>query len=74
MTKLIALSDESYAIFARMKHEGESFSKLVMRLFGSKKHDIMDLAGAWKDMPEMDKIFEEIARDRKRFKLRDFEL
>ena len=73
VTKLIALSDDAYAVLARMKHGGESFSKLVMRLFGrKKKKDIMEFAGIWKDRKDFDEAFKEVARDRKHFKLRDF--
>ena len=33
-----------------------------------KRGDIMGLAGAWSDMPEMDNIFHTILKNRKKYK------
>jgi len=62
MTRLISVTDGVYAMLARLKHSDESFSKLFTRLLtkGRKKESIMDYAGAFKDMPEIDGIFAEI--------------
>lgn len=49
-TKTVALDPEAYAILRRARHEGESFSDAVKKLAG-KKPSMMDLAGAWSDVP-----------------------
>jgi len=49
-TKTVALDLEAYAILREARHEGESFSDAVKKLAG-KRPSIMDLAGAWSDVP-----------------------
>mgnify|MGYP001568746160 FL=1 len=72
MTKVISLSDEAYNELKKLKGEGESFSKVVIKLAKSSKKDgIMAFAGAWKGKPEMNKIFKKILKDRKKFKSRE---
>ena len=71
MTKLVSLTDEAYAVLSRMKHSGESFSKLVMRVFGRKRKDIMDFAGVWEGRKDLEEAFKEVAEERKKFKFRD---
>ncbi len=47
MAKNIAIMDSVYAELVKYKHEGESFSKEIMRFMGKKK-SIAEFAGAWK--------------------------
>ena len=49
-TKTVALDPEAYAILRKARHEGESFSDAVKKLAG-KRASILDLAGAWSDVP-----------------------
>lgn len=73
MTKLVALSDEAYYALAGMKRSGESFSKVVTRLTAKKKPDIMDVAGAWKDDPDIAEAFAKVAKEREKpFFTREF--
>lgn len=72
MTKVISLSDEAYNELKKLKGEGDSFSNVVIKMAKSgKKEGIMAFAGAWKDKPEMGKIFRKVIKDRKRFKTRE---
>lgn len=72
MTKVISISDDAYEALKRIKGEGQSFSKVVVKLAAREKESgIMKFAGAWKGMPDMGKIFTEIRNDRKNFKTRD---
>jgi len=75
MTKVISLSDEAYAELKRLKGEGESFSKVVIKLVKKdRKEGIMEFAGVWKNKPDAKKIFKEVIKDRKKFKLREMRL
>ena len=72
MTKVISLSDEAYNELKKLKEEGESFSKVVIKLAeGGKKEGIMAFAGAWKNSPEMDRIFKKVLGERKKFRSRE---
>lgn len=75
MTRVISLSDESYASLKALKKEKESFTDVVMRLaYLAKKKSLMDLAGKWVgSKEETDRIFEEIYADRKKFRTRTVE-
>ena len=69
MVKMVSLSEDAYRILKGLKKKDESFSKTVIRLTEKpKKRDIMELAGAWKDMPEMDGIFKGIIEGRHTYK------
>lgn len=50
-TKNISIMDDVYRILVRNRMGGESFSEVIRRNF-SRKKDIMEFAGAWKDMRE----------------------
>ena len=64
-TKTISIMDDAYEILVRNKHNNESFSDVIRRSF-KKTSNIMDFAGAWKNMPEKD--FENIKNDIKALK------
>ena len=49
----VALDSEAYAALKSLKGIGESFSDVVKRL-AKPRRSILDLAGAWKDLPEAD--------------------
>jgi len=69
MVKMVSLSEDAYRILKEVKKRDESFSKAVIRLVEKpKKRDIMEFAGAWKDMPEMDEIFKDIIEKRHNYK------
>jgi len=71
MVKPVSLSNEAYEVLSKMKSTGESFSDVVLRLAekDKKKFNIDDFAGKWADI-DVTKMKENIAKDRKRFKLR----
>ncbi|MBI2076050.1 MAG: antitoxin VapB family protein [Candidatus Aenigmarchaeota archaeon] len=72
MTRVISLSDEAYDALKKMKGEGESFSKVVVKLTEKEKNrGIMAFAGVWKDKPEMEKIMKKIIKGRKKFRTRE---
>ena len=50
-TKNISIMDDVYRILVRNRMGSESFSEVIRRNF-SRKKDIMEFAGAWKDMRE----------------------
>ena len=52
-TKTITIMEDAYEILLRKKHSGESFSEVIRRMTGVKR-DIMDFAGAWKNISEKD--------------------
>ena len=55
-----------------MKKENESFSDVILKAFKyRKKRNLMELAGAWKNNPDVVKIMKDIYKERKKFKLRD---
>ncbi|MEK6959593.1 MAG: antitoxin VapB family protein [Nanoarchaeota archaeon] len=71
MTKVISLSNDAYARLKSQKHEGESFSDVVVRSFPSKKR-LADLFGCLADSAdEWKEIEKKIYEDRKKFKLRE---
>ncbi len=69
MVRMVSLSDRAYDTLKKMKSKDESFSDMVLKLAERpKKKDIMELAGAWADMPEMDNIFKDILGKRRNYK------
>lgn len=50
-TKTISVTYDAYDILSRNKLVNESFSEEIKRLL-KKRKSILDLAGAWSDMPE----------------------
>lgn len=73
MTKCITLSDDAYNNLKALKENDESFSEVVRKLTAKKKSEgLIKLAGIWKDNPEMVKTMKNIYKDRKNFRLRNF--
>jgi len=73
MTKCITLSDDAYDNLKALKKDDESFSDIVRKLTAKKKSEgLLKLTGIWKDNPETAKIMKEIYKNRKNFKLRNF--
>lgn len=72
MTKVISLSDPAYKRLSMLKGEKESFSEVVMKITEKEsKRSLLDFAGAWEDdKEEMTTIFEKIAKERKKAKIR----
>lgn len=71
MTKVISISDEAYNELTNLKGAHESFSKIVIKLTNKeKKKSILELAGEWKELNEMDKIFSDILERRHKSKWR----
>ena len=48
-TKTISIMDDAYNLLLKSKHKGESFSNVIRRIITSKK-DVMNFAGAWKNI------------------------
>ena len=75
MTKVISLSDDAYNTLKHLKKDGESFSDIVLRVTSDEKRKkFMSTAGVWKDDKEIEKIFKEIAEERRKAKMRDVDL
>ena len=51
VTKTITIMDDAYEMLANKKNKGESFSEVIRRLV-KPKVDIMQFAGAWKDISD----------------------
>ncbi len=62
------MRDEVYQMLSALKHQGESFSQLFIRLASepqeSQRDKLLSLAGIGKDWVEADEIFEEILKRR----------
>ncbi len=72
MSKLVSLSDDVYYTLLKMKHQGESFSKVIYRLLQPKKKTLIEAVAMWETDPETTgKIFDEVLRHRRTAKLRD---
>lgn len=56
VTKTLTITEDAYELLKRHKGESESFSQVIRKL-ATRKGDIMQFHGIWKDMPE-----EEIVR------------
>ncbi len=59
-TKTLTVTEDAYGILYRLKARTESFSEEITRLFG-RKGTILDLAGAWSEMP--DEVAEKMKRE-----------
>ncbi|MGI0141177.1 MAG: antitoxin VapB family protein [Candidatus Micrarchaeales archaeon] len=49
MSKLIAVSDETYANLSKLKGKKKSFTEVINELLGRKSGNIEQFFGAWKD-------------------------
>ena len=52
-TKTISIMNDAYNILKSRKHEHESFSDVIRKITRNKR-DIMEFAGAWKNISEED--------------------
>ena len=69
MVQMVSLSDRAYSVLKGIKGRNESFSDIVLKLVETpRKKDIMELAGAWKDMDELDNIFRDVLDKRRKYK------
>jgi len=75
MVKVISLSNDAYEKLKAIKN-GKSFSEVVVELVDcrKKKRDLTKFAGIFKDDEKWSKAMDDIEKDRKNFKLRDFKL
>lgn len=65
MVKVISLSNKAYSSLKSLKRKDESFSEIVLKLVDKgKKASLLEFAGIWKSMPEMDRVFEDIINER----------
>ena len=73
MTRVISISDDAYNALSDLKENNESFSKVVLKIVAEvKKYSPLEFAGKWKgDKRELDRIFGEIAEERKSIELRE---
>ncbi len=73
MSKLVNISDSTYAALKQMKQERESFSEVIKRLIvKSKKRPLLDFLGSWPGSEEeLDKINLKLIEDRKSLKTRE---
>jgi predicted CopG family antitoxin len=71
MTKVISLSDDAYNELAKLKKNGESFSKIVLELTKKEKKPLSYFFGKWSDKESLNEIEKEIKESRKKFKLKD---
>ncbi|MFH0876382.1 MAG: antitoxin VapB family protein [archaeon] len=70
MTKVISLSDDAYDMLKKLKEENESFSDVVRRITNEPaKKKLMSFAGMWKDDKEIKEIFDNIEKNRSKFKV-----
>jgi len=75
MVKVISLSEHAYASLKNLKEGSDSFSEVVLRLIHKeKKKSLLSFAGIWKDMPEMDLVFNDILSERHKTKDRKLNL
>jgi len=61
--RTITISNEAYDALKREKREGESFSKVILRLVEN-KNNLLALAGSWSDISEeeLNKALDELRR------------
>jgi len=72
--KNISLRDEVYEELLRLKREGESFSDVIMRLLRNNKERSLELLRRYAGKLRDSDIEEMIMGERKRFKVREFDL
>jgi len=75
MVKVISLSNDAYARLKTLKGTDKSFSDVVIEIVDerkTKKKNLMDFFGIWKDDKEWDNIGKKIYEDRKKFKLGEY--
>ena len=71
MTKVISLSDEAYAALKKIKRKEESFSEVILRLISQVKYrPLSEFAGRWSG-DDIDKVFQEILREREKVESRE---
>jgi len=63
MTKIISLSEKTYATLKKLKRLNESFSDLVLRMSGQGKRPILEFAGSWTGN-DIEDVFSQIMNDR----------
>ncbi len=74
MTKVISLSDRAYAILAKLKKDGDSFSDVILRLAKKgEKRPLTSYAGKWAG-EDAESVFHRVRADRKRVRSREVEL
>ncbi len=73
MTKVISLSEAAYEEMKSLKHSGDSFSDVVLRLAEKeKKRTLLDFFGKWPgDTKETVEIKKELEKERRLFKTRE---
>ncbi len=65
MTKVISLSDEAYSTLKKMKRNGDSFSKVILRMAKTEERtSLAAFAGKWAT-EDIDEVFEAIMKERK---------
>lgn len=69
MVKMVSLSDKAYGELKRLKN-GKSFSEVVLELIGPRQKDISQFFGAWKEKPEMERIFRDVEKVWKKSRLK----
>ena len=75
MVKVIFLSNKAYESLKTLKEAKESFSDVVLKLADKeKKKSLLEFAGLWKEMPELDKIFEGVINERRTSRYRKIDL
>ena len=68
-TKTVSLRESAYKKLKSMKREGESFSDVVERVSEEKEQDLKQFSGAY---PEIGEVKEQLKKERKEFKMREF--
>ena len=75
MVKVISLSNKAYGTLKSLKGERESFSDVVLKIVNrERKTSLLEFAGIWKDLPEIDRIFESVVKDRSKASDRKIDL
>ena len=75
MVKVVSLSNKAYENLKSLKGERESFSDVVLKIVNrERKTSLLEFAGVWKDLPEIDRIFENVVKDRSKASDRKIDL
>ncbi len=64
-SKSISITEDVYQLLKQFQIKGESFSQTIMRLI-KRQENLLNLAGAWKKIPESDeaiRIIEETVKE-----------